>query len=151
MLKTLYKYNISMALSNTVMFPLLIHWGRVTHICANKLTIIGSYKSLSYVWRQAIILANAGILLVDPVGTNFSEVFFLIHTLAFRKMHFKMLCGKWRAFCLGINVLTHCGYYCLFTQSSICAYVYKRHNRGSRYNHAKAPTTAILGKLGHCF
>ena len=38
----------------------LTYWGRVTHICVNKLTIIGSDNDLSFDWRQAIIWTNAG-------------------------------------------------------------------------------------------
>ena len=53
---------------------LLTHWGRVTHICASKLTIIGSDNSLSPGRRQAIIWTNAGIMLIGPLGTNFSEI-----------------------------------------------------------------------------
>ena len=52
----------------------LTHRGRVTHICVNKLTIIGSDDSLSPGWRQAIIWTNAGILLIGPLGTNFGEI-----------------------------------------------------------------------------
>ena len=52
----------------------LTHWGRVTHICVSKLTIIGSDNGLSPIWRQAIIWPNAGILLIGPLGTNFSEI-----------------------------------------------------------------------------
>ena len=52
----------------------LTHWGRVTHICVNKLTIIGSDNGLSPGRRQAIIWTNAGILLFGPVGTNISEI-----------------------------------------------------------------------------
>ena len=53
----------------------LTHWGRVTHICASKLTIIiGSNNGLSAERRQAIIWNNAGILLIGPLGTNFSEI-----------------------------------------------------------------------------
>ena len=51
-----------------------IHWGRVTHICVNKLTIIGSNNGLSPGRRQALIWTNAGILLIGPLGTNFSEI-----------------------------------------------------------------------------
>ena len=53
----------------------LTHWGRVTHICVRKLTIIGSENGLSPDRRQAIIWTNAGILLIGPLGTNFSEIF----------------------------------------------------------------------------
>ena len=37
----------------------LTHWGRVTHICVSKLTIIGSDNGLSPDRRQAIIWTNA--------------------------------------------------------------------------------------------
>ena len=52
----------------------LTHWGRVTHICVGNLTIIGSDNGLSPGRRQAIIWANAGILLIWPLGTNFYEI-----------------------------------------------------------------------------
>ena len=52
----------------------LTHIGRVTHICLNKLTIIGSDDGLSPGRRQAIMWTNAGILLIGPLGTNFSEI-----------------------------------------------------------------------------
>ena len=42
----------------------LTHWGRVTHICVGKLTIIGSNNGLLPERRQAIIWTNAGILLI---------------------------------------------------------------------------------------
>ena len=70
----------------------LTHWGPVTHVCANKLTSIGS----------DIIWTNAGILIYGPTVTNFSEIWIEIHT--FKNMHLKMSSGKWRPFCLGLNV-----------------------------------------------
>ena len=83
----------------------LTHWGRVTHICLSKLTIIGSDNGLSPGRRQAIIWTNGGILLIGPVGANFSEILVGIRTFSFRKMHLKMASAKWRPFCLGLNVL----------------------------------------------
>ena len=83
----------------------LTHWGRVTHICVSKLTIIGSDNGLSPGRRQAIISTNAGILLIGPLGTNFSENLIKIYTMSFRKMHLKISSGKWRPFCLGLKVL----------------------------------------------
>ena len=83
----------------------LTHWGRVTHICVDNLTIIGSDNGLSPGRRQAIIWTNAWILLIGPLGTNFSEVLIKIHTFSFRKMYLKMSSGKRRPFCLGLNVL----------------------------------------------
>ena len=85
----------------------LTHWGRVTHICVGNLTIIGPDNGLSPGRRQAIIWTNAGILLIGPWGTNFSEILTGIDTFSFRKMHLKMSTGKRRPFCLGLNVLTH--------------------------------------------
>ena len=51
----------------------LTHWGRVTHMCVGKLTNIDSDNGLSPERRQAIIWTNAGILLIWPLGTKFSE------------------------------------------------------------------------------
>ena len=87
----------------------LTHWGRVTHICISKLTIIGWVNGLSPAWRQAIIWTNEGILLIRTLGTNFSEILSEIHSFSFKKMHLKMLSAKWRLFCLGLNELTHWG------------------------------------------
>ena len=41
----------------------LNHWGRTMHIFVNKLTI-----------NQAIIWTNDGILVIGPLGINFSEI-----------------------------------------------------------------------------
>ena len=76
----------------------LTHWGRVTHICINKLTIIGSDNGLSPGRRQAIIWTNVVILLTGPFGTNCSEILIKIFTFSFRKMYLKMLSGKWGHF-----------------------------------------------------
>ena len=84
----------------------LTHWGRVTHICVGKQTIIGSDNGLSPGRRQAIIWTNAGILLIGPLGTNFSEISINILTFSFTKMRLKVSSAKWRPFCLGLNVLS---------------------------------------------
>ena len=67
---------------------LLTHWGRGTHICVGKLIIIGSDNGLSPGRRQAIISTNAGILLIGPLGTNFSEILIEIITFSFNKKAF---------------------------------------------------------------
>ena len=85
---------------------LLTLWGRVTHICVRKLTIFGSDNGLSPEQRQAIIWSNAGILLSGPLGINFSDISIKIHTFSFKNIDFKRSSGKWRPFCLGLNVLT---------------------------------------------
>ena len=84
----------------------LTHWGRATHICVGNLTIIGSDNGLSPGRRQGIIWTNDGIVLIQPLGTNFNEISIAIHAFSFKKMHFKMSSAKWRPFCLGLNVLT---------------------------------------------
>ena len=83
----------------------LTHWGRVTHICVGNLTITGPDNVLSPGRRQAIIWTNAGILLIGPWGTHFSEISIGIQTFSFKKMHLKMSSAKWPPFCLGHNVL----------------------------------------------
>ena len=75
------------------------------HICVSELTIIGSDNGLSPGQRQAIIWTNAGILLIRTSGTNCSDIFIEIDVFSFKKMHLKMSSGKWRPFCLGLNVL----------------------------------------------
>ena len=74
----------------------LIHWrishrGRTTHICVGKLTIIGSDNGLSPGQHQAIIWTIAGILLIGPLGTNFSEILIWIQKFSFKKMHLNMM------------------------------------------------------------
>ena len=47
----------------------------------------------------------AGILLIGPLGTNFSEILIEILTFSFKKMRLKVSSAKWRPFCLSLNVL----------------------------------------------
>ena len=86
----------------------LTHWGRMTHICVSKLTIIGSDNSLLPSRRQAIIRTSAGILLIGPLGTIFSEILIKILTYLFKKMRLKVSSAKWQPRCLGLNVLNEC-------------------------------------------
>ena len=79
----------------------------MTHICVGKLTNIDSDNGLLPERRQAIIWTNVGILLIGPLGTNFSEFLIGIHRFSFKKMHLKMSSAKWRPFCLGLNVLIY--------------------------------------------
>ena len=50
------------------------------HIRLSKLTIIGSDNGLSPGRHKTIILTNAGILLIGPLGTNLSEILIKIYT-----------------------------------------------------------------------
>ena len=83
----------------------LSHWGRVTHTCVGKLTIIGSDNGLSPRRRQAIIWTSDGIYLTGPLKTNFNEILIEIDIFSFTKMHLEKSSGKWRPFRLGLNVL----------------------------------------------
>ena len=77
----------------------------MTHICVGKFTSIGLDNGLSPGRHQAIIWTNAGIVLIGPLGTNFSENSIEILTFSFTKMRLKMSSAKWRPFCLGLSVL----------------------------------------------
>ena len=77
----------------------------MTHICVNKLTIIGSDNGFSPDRRQAIIWTNAGILLIGTLGTTFGEILIEILTFSFKKMRLKVSSAKRRPFCLGLNEL----------------------------------------------
>ena len=44
------------------------------HICVGNLTIVGADNCLSPSKLQAIICTNPGILLIRPLGTNFSGI-----------------------------------------------------------------------------
>ena len=53
------------------------------HICVGKLTSIASDNGLSPRRRQAIIWNIVGIMLIGPLGTNFSEILIEIQTFIF--------------------------------------------------------------------
>ena len=80
------------------------HWGWVVHICIGKITIIGLDIGLLPGQCQAIIWTSVRILLIEPLGTNFSEILIRIKTFPFKQMHLKMSSVKWRPFCLSLNV-----------------------------------------------
>ena len=57
------------------------------HICSSKRTIIGSNDGLLPGQRQAIILTNARMLLIQILGTDFNEILSEIQIFSFTKMH----------------------------------------------------------------
>ena len=77
----------------------------MTHKYVSDLTSIGSDNGFSPGRRQAIIRTNAGILLIRPLGTNFSELLVEILIFLFKKMRLKVSSAKRRPFCLGLNEL----------------------------------------------
>ena len=92
------------------------------HIFISKLTIIASDNGLSPGWCQAIFWINAVILLIGPLGTNFSEILVEIHTNIFVKENeFENIVWKWRPLCLGLSVLKK--FYCSWDGSyQACAW-----------------------------
>ena len=85
----------------------LMHWGWVMHISVSKLTITGSDSGLSPGRRQAIIWTNAGLLLIEPLGTNFAEFLIKIHIFsynAFEIVIWKMAAILSRPQCVNVCV-----------------------------------------------
>ena len=81
---------------------MLTHRG---HTCISKLSIIGSDNVLLPGRRQGIIWTNAAILLIETLGTIFSEIWSEIHAFSFKKMHLKMSSAKWQSYYIGLDVL----------------------------------------------
>ena len=99
----------------------LVNSGRVMQICVGNLNTIVSDNGLSPGRHQATICTNAGIMLIGSLGTNFGEI--LIQIFSFKKIQLKISSGKWRSFCLVLNMLTNrymnkrlvcCGQHTLF-------------------------------------
>ena len=92
----------------------LSHWGQVMYKCIRKLTIIGSDNGLSPGQRQAIIWLNAGILLIRPLRTNFSEIlnrisYIFIQENAFEKVIWKRGAILYRPQCVNTAAIISCG------------------------------------------
>ena len=112
------------------------HWGRVTHICISKLSIIGSDNGLSPDRHQAIIWTNAGILSIGNLERNFNEILIAIHTFSFKNIYVKMSSGKWPPFCLGLNVLKQ--------DPIVCIAVCYLSSNAARYSCSKAQCCAAF-------
>ena len=72
----------------------------MTHIWVGNLTIIGSDNGLWPGLRQA--WTDAGILLIEPLGTNFSEILIGIQIFSFKKMRWKTAAILSRPQCVNI-------------------------------------------------
>ena len=77
----------------------LTHWSRVTHMCVNEITTIGSDNGSSPGRHQAIIWTKARILLIGHLGKKLKWNQNL--WISIEKMHFTMSSAKRRPFCLG--------------------------------------------------
>ena len=77
----------------------LSHWGRVTHICASKLSHLW-FRQWLVAWTAASHYPNQCRNIVNWT------ISIEIDTFSCKKMHLKMSSGKWRPFCLDLNVLT---------------------------------------------
>ena len=86
---------------------LITHWGQVIYVFVSNLATIGTDNCLLPGRHQAIIWISAGILLIGPLRTNFSETLIKIRISSFKKMHLKISSAIWCPFCLSLNVLTH--------------------------------------------
>ena len=81
------------------------------HLYVSKVTIIDSDNGLAPDRRQAIVWNNAGILLIELLKTNLSEILIEIYKLSMKKMHLKLSSGKWWPFCLDLNAFIPNGSY----------------------------------------
>ena len=73
---------------------------------ANRVSI-GSDNGLSPILRQAIIWASTRLLLIESLGTNFSEIWVKIQNFSFKKMHFENVVSE-RAAILSRGRLVNC-------------------------------------------
>ena len=67
----------------------LTHWGRATHICVGKVTIIGSDNGLSPDRRQAIIWTNAGLFSIGSCEHISVKIQSKYHNFHWRKCTWK--------------------------------------------------------------
>ena len=99
--------------------------------------------------RQAIIWTYAGILLIGPAGTNFSEILIEILTFSFKETHLKMSSGKWQPFYLCLNVLeASCTGQWPFENSRAYPFpILDREIRGYRWDGISTPPVLVLFNL----
>ena len=67
------------------------------------------WRLFCMLWCPAILLANAGLLSIGSLGTDFSDISIKIQNISFTKMHMKTSSSKWRPFCPGGDeLIDHC-------------------------------------------
>ena len=84
----------------------LVEAGRVKHKCVDNVTIIGSDNGLLLGRRQAIIWANAWIVLIGHLWTNFSGIFNRNPYIFIQENAFEKIVCQMTAISLGLTVLT---------------------------------------------
>ena len=52
-------------------------------------------------WRRIRIWTSAGLLSIEPLGTNIIVILIKIQNFSFTKMHLKISSAKWQPFCPG--------------------------------------------------
>ena len=88
-ISVVYRIRKAFYITAITIFP-LTHWGRVTHICLSKLTIIDSDNGLSPSRRQAIVWTSDGILLIYPHWNANQNSYILIQENAIENIVRKM-------------------------------------------------------------
>ena len=83
-----------------------MHTKNIHRSIVSKLTITDSDNGLSPDRRQAIIWTNAGLLVIGPLGANFSGMLIEIYRVSVKKHAFENVVWQWPPFCLGFHVLT---------------------------------------------
>ena len=94
----------------------------MTHICVGNLTTIGSDNGLSapsHYLNQCWNIVNC---------TPRNKLQWNVNWISYKKIHLKMSSGKWRPFCLGLNVLTkqliidiHAPHHCMTHERNKCS------------------------------
>ena len=121
----------------------LTHWGRVTHICVVKLTIISSDNGLSPGRHQAIIWTNAGILLIGPFILHWNDnqdSYIFIQENAFENIVWKMAAILSRPQC--VNVVL---YRTIYPYWLLLPLLWRHNGHGSVSNHQ--PHDCLLSRL----
>ena len=96
----------------------------------SKLTNIGSDNGLSPDRRQAIILTNAGILLILNLGTNFSDFLSEIRAYSFIQNAFENVVRKMAAILSRPQCVIY-GHTILIVYSTMCSGAYQRKHQSA--------------------
>ena len=112
----------------------------MTHICVSDLTSISSDYGVSPGRRQAIIRTNAGILLIRPLETNFSEFLVEILIFSFKNLFESVVCEKAAIFSRPQWVDCVTRWYwilrccCLYVSSSFNTIMWENHHQWTECN-----------------